>query len=162
MADAGTQIMEKPNYTLGDQDMERWKERDRQFSFIFRFRLNSEILKTIWYNMGLTIRSMLCNNTLLMVCYLTKYSRDFMPKPPPPLPLDGRNLSQYYIQARRYTTFGCHPWCWVGGGSNTDRNRTVYSVPYIVVLQDPDRDNKYKMVKLKSIERKEKNKTDKK
>ena len=31
MDDASAQIMEKPNYTLRDQDMERWRERDRYF-----------------------------------------------------------------------------------------------------------------------------------
>ena len=31
MADASAQTIEKPNYTLRDQYMERWRERDREF-----------------------------------------------------------------------------------------------------------------------------------
>ena len=61
---------------------------------------------------------------------------------------------------RRSAVFGCHPWGWVYGGSITDRKLTVASVPPITVLQDLEKDNKYEIVKLKSTERKENNKTD--
>ena len=75
-------------------------------------------------------------------------------------PLARRHTSQYYSQERRPTAFGCHPWSWVGGGSITDRNLTVSSVPSITVLQSPYKDKKNEMVKLKPTERKENNKTD--
>ena len=58
------------------------------------------------------------------------------------------------------TAFRCHSWGWVGGGSITDRNLTVAIVPFIEVLQDPEKYNKYEMVKLKPTERNEKKKTD--
>ena len=48
----------------------------------------------------------------------------------------------------------------MGGGSITDSNLTAASIPSIEVLQCQEKDNKYEMVKLKSTERKEKNKTD--
>ena len=66
MADAGAQTTEKPNHTLRGQVVERLREGNREFLFRFRFGLNSEILIILQSKMGLTIRSMLWANIILI------------------------------------------------------------------------------------------------